>query len=393
MRLLATLCLLLAPPLANLHADENSSAATARPAVIPFPTTKPRMVSAKTMREIHAAVATPHKYGVVLPAEPGELLDCPNVFRRGGRWFMMFVANKDKVGYETHLAVSDDLLTWRRLGPILPFSRSGWDAWQAAGGLALYDTRWDGATHELGAHEGKHWLSYLGGALQGYEPDPLSIGLAHIDAASASVAKAWIRLPGPENPVLSPAQPDARDFEHATLYKSAIVRDEARTLGAEFVMAYNGKAPPYGQEQIGLAVSDDLRTWRRFGHGPVVNNVGAAPWAISGDPQLAKIGDVWVMFYFGAFWKPGAFDTFAASHDLVHWTKWDGPHLVEPSEPYDKQFAHKPWLLKHEGVVYHFYCAVGDQGRVIALATSKDLRASSASADPAVPVAPAANDK
>ncbi len=27
------------------------------------------------------------------------------------------------------------------------------------------------------------------------------------------------------------------------------------------------------------------------------------------------------------------------------------------------------------GVVYHFYCAVGDQGRLIGLATSKDLKA------------------
>ncbi len=26
-------------------------------------------------------------------------------------------------------------------------------------------------------------------------------------------------------------------------------------------------------------------------------------------------------------------------------------------------------------VVYHFYCAVGDQGRLIGLATSKDLKA------------------
>jgi hypothetical protein len=25
-------------------------------------------------------------------------------------------------------------------------------------------------------------------------------------------------------------------------------------------------------------------------------------------------------------------------------------------------------------VVYHYYCAVGDEGRVIALATSRDLR-------------------
>ena len=49
--------------------------------------------------------------------------------------------------------------------------------------------------------------------------------------------------------------------------------------------------------------------------------------------------------------------------------------VIEPSEPWDKQFAHKPWVLKHDGVVYHFYCAVGTEGRAIALATSRDLRA------------------
>ena len=89
-----------------------------------------------------------------------------------------------------------------------------------------------------------------------------------------------------------------------------------------------------------------------------------------------KIGDVWVMFYFGAFWKPKAFDTFACSYDLVNWTKWTGPHLIEPSEPWDAKYAHKPWVVKHDGVVYHFYCAVGDQGRAIAVATSKDLNQS-----------------
>jgi len=80
------------------------------------------------------------------------------------------------------------------------------------------------------------------------------------------------------------------------------------------------------------------------------------------------------MFYFGAFWKPKAFDTFACSYDLVNWTKWDGPDLIEPSEPWDKKYAHKPWMIKHRDIVYHFYCAVGDQGRVIALATSKPLK-------------------
>ena len=120
-----------------------------------------------------------------------------------------------------------------------------------------------------------------------------------------------------------------------------------------------------------MAVSDDMIHWQRFGKEPVVANGEEKQRGISGDPQIVRMGDLWVMFYFGAFWQPGAFDTFACSTDLVHWTKWTGPHLIEPSEPWDKTFAHKPWVIKHDGVVYHFYCAVGDQGRVIALATSQ----------------------
>src|SRR6266481_8352354 len=74
-------------------------------------------------------------------------------------------------------------------------------------------------------------------------------------------------------------------------------------------------------------------------------------------PNVFRYGAKWymvyvrIMFYFGAFWKPGAFDTFAASRDLVHWTKWDGEHLIKSSEPYDTPFAHKPWIIKQDGVV------------------------------------------
>jgi len=52
----------------------------------------------------------------------------------------------------------------------------------------------------------------------------------------------------------------------------------------------------------------------------------------------------------------------------------EGQHLVAPSEPFDETYAHKPWVVKWKGVVYHFYCATGTNGRVIAVATSKDLR-------------------
>ncbi len=356
---------LLTPLVASIAAQ------TPAPRTVPPLPAATRTVDAATMQRLYDEVKTPYKYGVIIKGEsPDELVDCPNVFRHGAHWYMMYVSIKGKTGYQTHLARSDDLLHWTKIGTILSHTPDGnWDAWQAGGGVSLYDTIW-GGSNTLGTHQGKYWLSYIGGALPGYEPDPLAIGLASTDDPTAP--REWMRLT--ENPVLHREQPDVRHWENITLYKSAVIRDEKESLGWPFLMFYNGKSSPDGQENIGLAVSRDLRTWHRMGNEPVIHNVGKSRWAITGDPQIAKIGDVWVMFYFGAFWKPNAFDTFAASYDLAHWTKWEGSHLIEPSEPYDNQLAHKPWVIKHDGVVYHFYCAVSKEGRVIALATSKDLK-------------------
>lgn len=342
--------------------------ALGRPVLCGGGTNVPAVVDAVTMQRVYDEVKTPFKYGVVLRGETtNQLVDCPSIFRSGQQWFMMYVAINGAVGYETFLARSDDLLNWTKLGRILSFTRTGWDAWQADGGLALVNPEWEG-DHSLGQFDGKYWLSYIGGALQGYETDPLSIGMAW--TKSPAEVREWQRVP--QNPVLGPRDADAREFERKTLYKSTIIRDPAASLGAPFVMFYNAKVKN-GYERIGMALSTNLVNWTRFGTNCVLANGEAKRNGMSGDPQLAKIGDLWVMFYFGAGWKPKAFDTFAVSRDLVNWTKWEGPHLVEPSEPWDKTYAHKPWVLKQDGVVYHFYCAVGDQGRVIALATSKDL--------------------
>jgi predicted GH43/DUF377 family glycosyl hydrolase len=329
-------------------------------------------VPAERMQAIYEEAKTPYKYGIVIPAPEGRKVDCPTVFRHRDHWYMVYVQlENDPAGYTTRLAASDDLLHWQPQGTVLPRGDgNAWDKANAAGGIALVDPQWGGAG-TLETHEGRYWMSYLGGAKPGYETPPLSIGLA--STLDPTTPAGWEKLPAP---VLRPDDRDARPFETDTLFKSFVFRDPAARLGAPFVMYYNAR-PPHGDETIGMAVSQDMRTWRRCGDRPVLVNPrppGAKHGVISGDPQVVQMGDLWVMFYFGAFWKPRAFDTFAASRDLVHWTRWNGPHLIEPSEPWDAEYAHKPWLLKHNGVVYHFYCAVGNQGRAIALATSRPMK-------------------
>jgi predicted GH43/DUF377 family glycosyl hydrolase len=350
---------------ASVVAAQAVAAEPGRPLIVPISVDRPgRDVPPAEMRRIYEEVKTPSKYGIVLHPGEHESIDCPSVFHFRDNWYMVYIAIKDKIGYETFLAESDDLVHWKKLGKILSFHNGGWDRWQAAGGIALVDPTW-GGTRELQSYDGKYWMSYIGGAKQGYETDPLSMGMAWTTTPDRPIP--WTRFA--KNPVLAPDQANARDFEKATLYKSNIVCDKSESLGYPFLMFYNAKQQGRAIERIGMAVSKDMLQWNRYGDEPVVDNRKG----ISGDPQIVRIGDLWVMFYFGAGWKWGAFDTFACSYDLVNWTKWDGQDLIAPSEPWDKTFAHKPCVLKHDGIVYHFYCAVGTEGRAIALATSTRL--------------------
>jgi beta-xylosidase len=174
------------------------SAAEADRAIIPA-IPPGRLVDTNTMRQIYDEVKTPFKYGIVIRGESTNVMvDCPTVFRSGDRWYMMYVAITNKVGYQTFLATSDDLLHWQALGKILSFTpTNNWDAWQADGAIALCDYRWDG-THSPEKFDGKYWLTYIGGRRQGYETDPLSVGVAW--STNLTAAQEWNRYA--ENPVL-----------------------------------------------------------------------------------------------------------------------------------------------------------------------------------------------
>ena len=324
-------------------------------------------------------VRTPYKFGLVMaPATNNAKIDCPTVFREGDKWHMTYLVydgkgGKDGRGYETWLAESDDLLHWDTKGRILSFRDGKWDANQRGGYPALPEMDW-GGDYRLQKYRNKYWMTYIGGDGQGYESGQLHIGLAYTPSRKLTKAEEWKTF---DRPLLSPTDKDAQWFENITQYKSVIYWDKDKTLGYPFVMFYNaGGRHPESQvkaERIGIALSKDMKRWKRYDGNPVfTHEVG-----ITGDAHIQKIGDVYIMFYFSAFRSDRpykAFNTFACSYDLVHWTDWKGDDLIIPSKPYDNLFAHKSYVIEHEGVVYHYYCAVNQHDqRGIAVATSKRM--------------------
>ena len=347
-------------------------------------------ITQEEMSRIYQEVRTPYKYGlVVAPTDNYHKIDCPTVFRANDKWMMTYVVyngkdGTDGRGYETWLATSDDLLHWTTLGRILAYPVDGqqsWDQNQRGGFPALIDFEW-GGTYEMQPYKNRHYITYIGGSGTGYEAvnAPLSIGIASTGKDITTVHQ-WDTQ---STPLISYDDKEAQWWEQMTLYKSTIywIKDKQQRIKGEeqypFVMFYNagGKDDTHPKgERIGIALSKNLKNWKRYDGNPVFAH--DSDGTITGDAQIVRINDLWVMFYFSAF-NPtreyNAFNTFAASRDLVNWTDWTGNDLIVPSKPYDDLFAHKSYVVKHNGVVYHFYCAVNkNQQRGIAVATSKHL--------------------
>lgn len=354
--------------------------------LLPVVTMAAEHVSQERMAEVYAESRTPYKYGlVVAPADNSHKIDCPTVFRDGDKWYMTYVVyngsgGTDGRGYETWIAESDNLLEWTTLGRILSYADTGWDCNQRGGFPGLIDWTW-GGSYEIQRYKKRCWMTYIGGEGTGYEAvnAPLAVGLAWTKG-NPGTAHEWETL---DKPILSITDNDLQWWENLTQYKSTVYKDDAKTLGVPFVMFYNagGVNPETGVkgERIGIALSDNMTKWRRYDGNPVFTH--EAQGTITGDAQIQKFGDLYVMFYFSAFnpsRKYKAFNTFACSYDLVTWDDWEGEDLIYPTKDYDELFAHKSYLVKHDGVVYHFYCAVNNaEQRGIAVATSKPMGRSS----------------
>lgn len=316
------------------------------------PAGAPREVPAGRMAEVYDQLKTPFKWGPVLRGEAGSRVDNPRVFRMRDTWYMTYNHVAGTGGYECWLATSSNLVDWRPVGKLLAKGSGGWDTGSVAGYLGLQKLDLD-AAFEPQTAEGRYWMSYLGGTKDAFEAYPLNIGLA--STADPTDGKPWTRLPS--NPILSVADAQTGWWEDRVQFASHLIRDPARTLGYEYLLFYNAKGRRDNVERIGVAASHDLRHWERPLQNPLV--ASTPEYRITGDPQLLKLGDLYVMLYFrGAPSGPevGDHETFACSYDLVNWTRWDGTGLTRPKEPWEGQSAaHKPCVFRWQGTVYHFF--------------------------------------
>jgi hypothetical protein len=309
---------------------------------------------ARSKADPDAWLRTPYKYdklvlgGSKVPGAFDEkAVDCPFVFYHEGRFHLTYVGF-DGTGYQTGIAVSDDLVTWERQGLMLardpadPVTRYNVASASILRENELY------SPGRLIKVDGRYVCAWHAYPSAGYEEGPAVIGLAF-----STDLKTWHR----EAPILQAA--DGAEWERGGLYKPYLVKD-----GDTFYLFYNAKtAEKNWHEQTGVAISKDLKTWRRHPGNPLLRNGGqTSPDArFASDPFVVKHRDQWAMFYFGLSGADRkARELVAVGPDPLHFTK-RAEVLVDigAEGSIDDDYAHKPALVYHKGDLYHFYCAVG----------------------------------
>lgn len=334
------------------------------------------------MDKLFAPYLTEYKLGRPVLSPSGEQgrfdrlgVDAPRVFRHNGRFCMLYIGY-DGVGYQTALAVSDDLLRWEELGVVLPReNKNVWDRVGRAGSCIMGDIDLYGS-RELTKIDGRYWFWYHSYPSEGYEVGAAANGLAWTEDESL------LSWQFSDKPVFSKG-PDGA-WDSGGLYSTWVFpyKDGYR-------MYYNGKENLHWpwHEQEGIAWSRDLLHWERYKGNPVFRVGQSGSWDCCFSCGQHVLWDSrcnrWVHFYCG-YDGVHAQEGVAVSEDGIHWIKCPEP-IIRNGRPgeLDEQHAHKPGVIWHDGILYHFYCAVrpthtpeekerfGSEFRCITVARSK----------------------
>ncbi len=346
-------------------------------------------VAASTARHLAMAAAdesapfrTPFKYSKLVLSATGRKgdfdqrsIDDPIVFYANGSFQMLYIG-WDGIGYQTGLATSADLLHWTRTALVAPRDpASKYTKYNLALSSILRDKqiRSRGEAIKVNGKYVGAWNAYPSA---GYEEGAAVIGLA----TSADLLHWQLG-----DPILTPQ--DGAPWEHGGLYRPDLMLDRGT-----YYLYYNAKTdtlpPSEGggwREQTGVATSSDLKTWTRYKGNPILPNGprGSATYPPSNpvsstqpptpdardsrfasNPFVVQNSHGYAMFYYGfRYQRPGrACEMLALGSDPYTFVKV--PEILidtGAAGSIDETFAHKPSVVTHEGVLYHFYCAVSGQ--------------------------------
>ncbi len=343
-----------------------------------------------------APYRTPYKYPELIFKATGNkqdfdglTVDDPIVFRANGRFHMLYIGY-DGIGYQTGLATSDDLLHWTRIALIGPRDpTSDYTKYNLAISSILRDKNLHGSGEALKIN-GQYLAAWNAYPFAGYEEGAAVIGLARSDDLLH-----WTLT----DPILFPQ--DGVAWEHGGLYRPDLLLDN-RT----YYLYYNAKTSSLPKsegggwrEQTGVATSKNLIHWTRSALNPILSNGprGTSTYPaqdlvrkdtppvpdgrdsrFASNPYVVRHGCELAMFYFGfGYQRPGrACEMLALGSDPFYFAKVP-EILVDTGAPgtIDETFAHKPSIIYHDGMLYHFYCAVSgkypNEVRGIAVARSK----------------------
>lgn len=308
------------------------------------------------------------KMGQVLPLGSGAAWDTiliegfnPIYAPDEGRFAGVYTGYSTQGGNEQGaacLAWSDDMKNWTKVAtPLLT----------ASGGTTLPDSH--GLTGPVLLYDaGTYYLYYIGLSAYGYEGGTPTVCVASSPSLTTPV---WTR----HGAILSPNSGVA--WRHTFVWHPTILK--RGTTWYCFMNATNSS----NQEVIGYATSPSLLGPWTFDD---VNSPLITPSSgnrIAGDPSVTKFPGGFRMDYYQATTdSSSASDYYAVTTDSnfpLGWvTKNGGSPILSPGATgsIDEQYAHKPGCMIFGGRMYHFYTAVGSNGRVAALAVDPPFTAS-----------------
>jgi len=220
-----------------------------------------------------------------------KLVDDPIVFRHESGFYMLYIGF-DGQGYQAGLAMSSDLVHWKRLGCVAKRDpNSKYTRYNVALSSILRES---GLTSQGRARKvhGRYLGAWNAYPNPGYEEGAAVIGLAWSDDLLH-----WELT----EPILFSA--DGAPWEHGGLYRPNLIEEDG-----VFYLYYNAKTDPLPKaegggwhEQTGVATSHDLKHWVRYSGNPVLRNGGLDAWdaRFASNPFVVRYAGRWGMYYYG----------------------------------------------------------------------------------------------